>query len=104
MIALHNRWMETLDYVHHQATLNCHSAQVEADGSVRFVIARRDPGLPNWLDTAGHERGTVGVRWVGPNVVDILPSDPGCKDRLAVIPTPQAAHTSDESIAGWRAS
>ena len=26
MIALHNHWMETLDYVHHQATLNCHSA------------------------------------------------------------------------------
>ena len=37
MIALHNHWMETLDYVHHQATLNCHSAQLEADGSVRFV-------------------------------------------------------------------
>ena len=37
MIALHNHWMETLDYVHHQATLNCHSAQLEPDGSVRFV-------------------------------------------------------------------
>ncbi|HEX3795988.1 MAG TPA: DUF1214 domain-containing protein [Acidimicrobiales bacterium] len=74
MIALHNHWMETLDYVHHQATLNCHSAQREADGSVRFVIARNDPGLPNWLDTAGHQRGTIGVRWVGPHVVDILPS------------------------------
>jgi hypothetical protein len=74
MIALHNHWMETLDYVHHQATLNCHSAQLEGDGSVRFVIAHRDPGVPNWLDTAGHERGTVGVRWVGPDVVDVLPS------------------------------
>ena len=74
MIALHNHWMETLDYVHHQSTLNCHSAQTESDGSVRFIIAQRDPGLPNWLDTAGHRRGTVGVRWVGPHVVDILPS------------------------------
>ena len=53
MIALHNHWMETLDYVHHQATLNCHTAQ---------------------LDTAGHHRGTVGVRWVGPDVIDVLPS------------------------------
>ena len=74
MIALHNHWMETLDYVHHQATLNCHSARLEPDGSVRFVIAHRDPGVPNWLDTAGHRRGTVGVRWVGPDVIDVLPS------------------------------
>jgi hypothetical protein len=74
MIALHNHWMETLDYVHHQATLNCHSAQLEPDGSVRFIVAHRDPGLPNWLDTAGHNRGTVGVRWVGPDVIDVLPS------------------------------
>jgi hypothetical protein len=74
MIALHNHWMETLDYVHHQATLNCHSARREADGSVRFVVAHRNPGVPNWLDTAGHTRGTIGVRWVGPDVVDVLPS------------------------------
>ncbi len=74
MIALHNHWMETLDYVRHQATLNCHSAQLEPDGTVRFIIAARDPGLRNWLDTAGHRCGTVGVRWVGPDVEDILPS------------------------------
>jgi hypothetical protein len=73
MIALHNHWMETLDYVHHQSTLNCRSSVREDDGSVRFVIAHRDPGVPNWLDTAGHRRGTVGVRWVGPDVVDVLP-------------------------------
>jgi hypothetical protein len=74
MIALHNHWMETLDYVHHQATLNCHSARLESDGSARFVIAHRDPGVGNWLDTAGHSRGTVGVRWVGPDVVDVMPA------------------------------
>ena len=74
MIALHNHWMETLDYVHHQTTLNCHSAELESDGSVRFVVAHQDPGVSNWLDTAGHRRGTVGVRWVGPDIVDVLPS------------------------------
>ena len=74
MVALHNHWMETLDYTHHQITLNSHSSVLEADGSVRWVVAHRDPGVPNWLDTAGHQRGTVGVRWVGPDVVDILPS------------------------------
>jgi hypothetical protein len=29
------------------------------------VIARRDPGVPNWLDTAGHARGGLALRWVG---------------------------------------
>jgi hypothetical protein len=74
MVALHNHWMETLDYVHHQSALNSHSASLEPDGSARFVVAHRDPGVPNWLDTAGHQRGTVGVRWVGPDVVDVLPA------------------------------
>ncbi len=66
--------METLDYVNHQATLNCHSAQLDDDGGVRFVIAHHDPGVANWLDTAGHTRGTVGVRWVGPDAIDVVPS------------------------------
>jgi len=74
MIALHNHWMETFDYVNHRSALNCQSAQLEADGSVRFVVAGRDPGVANWLDTAGHRRGTVGMRWVGPDVIDRLPS------------------------------
>ncbi len=74
MIALHNHWMETLDYVHHRTTLNSRSTVLEPDGSARFVVAHRDPGVPNWLDTAGHRRGTMGVRWVGRDVVDVLPS------------------------------
>jgi hypothetical protein len=74
MVALHNHWLETLDYVRHQATLNCNTAQLEPDGSVRFVVAATDPGVPNWLDTAGHSCGTVGVRWVGPDVIDVLPA------------------------------
>lgn len=74
MIALHNHWMETLDYRFHQITLNNHSAQVGDDGSVRFVVAHDDPGVANWLDTAGHRRGIVGVRWVGDDVSDVVPS------------------------------
>jgi hypothetical protein len=74
MVALHNHWMETLDYTRHQITLNSRSSVLEEDGSVRWVVAHDDPGVPNWLDTAGHRVGTVGVRWVGPDVTDVLPS------------------------------
>jgi hypothetical protein len=73
MIALHNFWTETLDYGHHQITRNNHSARLEPDGSARFPICARDPGHPNWLDTAGHRRGIVGVRWVGSEVENVLP-------------------------------
>jgi hypothetical protein len=74
MIALHNHWMETLDYRYHQCVLNSATALVRPDGSVRCVIAGRDPNTPNWLDTAGHARGVVGVRWVGDAVDDVVPT------------------------------
>ncbi len=73
MLVLHNHWLESLDYRYHRIHLNNHTAQLEADGSVRVVVANRDPGAANWLDTAGHGRGTIGVRWVGPNVTDVVP-------------------------------
>ena len=45
------------------------------DGSLRFVIAHRDPGLAdtNWLDTAGHDRGFWNLRWMEPSE-DRLPT------------------------------
>jgi hypothetical protein len=74
MVALHNHWMETLDYRYHPVTLNSATAHIEPDGSVRLVIAHRDPGVPNWLSMAAHDRGVFGVRWVGPSVNDVVPS------------------------------
>ena len=62
---LNNHWMESLDYRYHPIALNHFSAQARPDGSVRLVGAGRDPGVPNWLDTAGHRRGTMCLRWVG---------------------------------------
>ena len=61
---LNNYWMESLDYRYHDIHTNKHLAQYEADGSVRLVVAREDPGLPNWIDTAGHASGTMCFRWV----------------------------------------
>jgi hypothetical protein len=61
---LNNYWMESLDYRHHRIHVNKHTAVYEPDGSVRVVVAHRDPGLPNWIDTVGHESGTMCWRWV----------------------------------------
>jgi hypothetical protein len=60
-----NHWLESLDYQHHQTHVNHHTAVAEPDGRVRIVVAHRDPGVPNWLDTAGHRRGALALRFVG---------------------------------------
>ena len=63
-VQIANVWAESLDYVNRQVHLNSHTATLEPDGSVRWIVAHEDPGHPNWLDTAGHERGIMGCRWV----------------------------------------
>jgi hypothetical protein len=60
---LDNRWMESLDYRWLQVTVNAHTVRSEPDGSVRIVVAHRDPGVGNWMDTAGHRHGAMGLRW-----------------------------------------
>jgi hypothetical protein len=61
---LNNHWMESLDYRYHRIALNHYGATCRKDGSVRIVVAHQDPGVDNWIDTAGHSRGTMCLRWV----------------------------------------
>ena len=61
---LNNHWMESLDYRYHAIHYNKHTARYRRDGSFRLVVAHEDPGAPNWVDTAGHRLGTMGLRWV----------------------------------------
>lgn len=64
-LQVNNHWMESLDYRYHQICLNDHTAQCCPDGGLRLVLAHEDPGTPNWLQTAGHDRGTLLWRWIG---------------------------------------
>lgn len=59
-----NPWWETIDYAQHQSSLNGHQAVIDDDGILRVVIAHSDPGIANWLDTAGHSEGPVILRCV----------------------------------------
>lgn len=40
--------------------------KLEPDGSFRMVLAHRDPGVPNWIDTDGHVRGRLSWRFLLP--------------------------------------
>ncbi|HTT87138.1 MAG TPA: DUF1214 domain-containing protein [Acidimicrobiales bacterium] len=63
-VSLGNYWWETIDYANHQSSLNGHQGALDPDGVFRAVVARRDPGVANWLDTAGHGRGAMICRFV----------------------------------------
>ena len=63
-LSLGNPWLETIHYGRYQSSLNGHQAVVDADGTARFVIASRDPGVSNWLDNAGHSNGAILLRCV----------------------------------------
>jgi hypothetical protein len=60
---LDNHWMESLDYRYLPVCVNSHTARYNPDGSVTLVIAASDPGTGNFLDTAGHQCGTMLLRW-----------------------------------------
>jgi hypothetical protein len=62
--SLGNAWWETIDYGNHQTSLNGHQAVLDDDGYVRVVVAHQDPGVANWLDTAGHSEGPIILRCV----------------------------------------
>ena len=61
---LNNYWMNSVDYRYHVSSINGTQAIPEEDGSVRIAIAHEDPGIPNWLDTAGFNVGLLNNRWM----------------------------------------
>ena len=62
-IQLGSVWYVSLDYIHHQTSLTADQARVDPDGKIRFVVSDQNPGVTNWLETLGHARGYVQLRW-----------------------------------------
>jgi hypothetical protein len=75
---LNNYWMESLDYRYFTICINKASAIYEPDGSVKVIVAHKDPDHPNWIDTCGHHEGTMLWRWyrLAEGAVAV---EPGCK-------------------------
>ncbi|TAL01056.1 MAG: DUF1214 domain-containing protein, partial [Rhodospirillaceae bacterium] len=64
-IQLNDPYFNAIEYVYRFSSLNGASAKISSDGKFRAVIALKDPGVPNWLDTAGYKEGTIYGRWYG---------------------------------------
>ena len=63
-LELGNYWMNLVDYRYRLSSINSEQAEFQSDGSVVIVVSGRDPGVLNWLDTAGHTVGFIPNRWV----------------------------------------
>ena len=63
-VSVGNHWWETIDYANHQSSLNGFQAVVDSDGMFRAVVSAKDPGIANWLDTAGNTQGPMIFRWL----------------------------------------
>lgn len=57
-------WLESGDFAERQTSLNGYQMHLDRDGCVRIVLAHRDPGVPNWIDTESRRRGLLVYRWV----------------------------------------
>lgn len=66
-VALYNDFYGVLNYANRQVNLNEGNARVGKDGSLYFVLSHRDPGVANWLDLDGHQKGLVLTRTKGTN-------------------------------------
>ncbi|OMC55764.1 hypothetical protein A5747_11590 [Mycobacterium sp. IS-836] len=80
---LSNLWGESLDYANHTSSLNGFQSEPGPDGTFRYVVAGTDPGVPNWLDTAGHRGGFLALRWTYSKAPPDLPTATATKVPLA---------------------
>ena len=103
--SLGNPWWETIHYGRHQSSLNAHQAVVDPDGLVRVVLCGRDPGVANWLDTAGYSNGAMILRCVRTATAPtpttrIVPFD----DVASALPAETKTITPDERASDPRAT
>jgi len=94
-------WMITVDPARHQSSLNQAQSLPDADGGYTFVVSPDDPGVANWLDTAGLREGTIMVRWQGlpETVTDGGPAVSAQKVRLSDLPALLPAGTRRVTVA-----
>ena len=52
-------FLNSMDYLYRPVSYSPSRTKVDSDGKIRMVMAHRDPGFHNWVDTQGFERGIL---------------------------------------------
>ncbi len=61
----HLHWFDSGAWDQRLTSCNGRQAHIDRDGKVRLIVAGRDPGVPNWLDTEDQPIGMAVYRYVG---------------------------------------
>jgi hypothetical protein len=54
---------QVIDFTYHHSSINNYQAHIGADGRLRVIVSRRDPGIDNWLDPVDNPFGIVFFRF-----------------------------------------
>jgi len=65
-VVLWNRYLQSFNYNDRNVSLNRKQTRLEPDGSFKMIIAHRDPGVPNWIDTEERPSGILYWRFLLP--------------------------------------
>lgn len=96
-VLIGNHWWIALDADLHSGAFNTDQSRANRDGTITYVIAARDPGVHNWLDTGGLHEGIIQVRWQGtPATVTTLPG--GIVDAKLVKLSELKRHLPEETV------
>jgi hypothetical protein len=58
-------WTMAPDPQKYVSSYTSRQSHPNADGTYTYVVAVKDPGTVNWIDTAGMHQGWVAIRWQG---------------------------------------
>jgi hypothetical protein len=89
-VVLWNEMGRTEDYRDRRVSLNARQMELDGERRFRIVVAHRDPGLANWLDTAGRTRGTIYWR-------HMLPEEPPEVASCRVVPFDEVIHREESA-------
>jgi hypothetical protein len=62
MLSTAGVFFNSADYLYRPVSYTPSRTAVDTDGKVRLVLCHSDPGVHNWLDTQGFERGNITYR------------------------------------------
>jgi hypothetical protein len=96
-------FFNSMDYLYRPVSYTPSRTTVDRDRRVRLVMAHRDPGVHNWLDTQGFERGNLTYRHMlegQPAVLDtrVVPHD----ELSSALPADTAMVSAAERAAAMR--